>query len=134
MDEKKYRPSNDNKSLWSTFSGESPVFWLVFSFTIGVVLSPFSFGFVFLIAFLLLFSLASIAYNGNTYRSTNQAYLFLLGFFAVSVLGFLIGRTAVKKDWSPFRMDYRSEDDDVKNKWKEDDKKDEYDHEHEFCD
>ncbi len=125
---------DDHKSLQTAFSSQSIVFWLVFSFTIGVIFSPFAYGFVFLIGFAIVFALAGIVYGGDMYHDKNRAVLFIFAIFSISILGFLIGRAAVTDDRSPFRSDYSLEDDNNKKQWEEDEEKNEYDHEHELCD
>lgn len=124
----------DHKSLQTTFSSQSIVFWLVFSFTIGVIFSPFSYGFIFLIGFAIVFALAGIAYGGDMYHDKKRAFLIIFAIFSISILGFLIGRAAVTEDHSPFRPDYSLEEDNDKKQWEEDEEKNEYDHEHELCD
>jgi len=118
--------NNHNHQPQNNLSGL--IFWIIFSFAIGVIFSPFSYGFAFLIGFALVSSLASIAYNRNS------TPLIVFGIFSVTILGFLIGRAVIKDDWSPFRMDYSLEKDDKKKDWLKNERKNEYDDEHNFRD
>jgi len=80
---------------------------LFFTFVIGLLLSPFSYGFVYYILYIIAYELFILFYNDNSYEKYQR--LLIIG---VSLIGFIIGRSifyssqdpilfqATKIDWS----------------------------------
>jgi len=101
------------KSTYNTIYdpfGYTPVFQIILAFVFGVILSPFSYGIIFLVVFLLIFELCfAVQYNYNPLNAMLRPGLILWALF-----GFLLGRTLVCEDWNPIRRDY-NEEDELKN-------------------
>lgn len=94
--------------------GYTPLFQIIVAFIIGVALSPFARGILFLVIFILIFELwfaGTTGYSGI--NSFLRPGLILWAFF-----GFLLGRTLICADWNPIRCDY-GEQDNVKNYFEE---------------
>lgn len=88
----------------------TPFFWLVFSFAFGIIFSPFSYGFLFLIISFIPFEMY-MAYRN--YKTIGPEYIFWRGaYIFATVVGFLLGRIMIVDDDLPFRSRYE----DNKNK------------------
>ncbi len=75
---------------------------LVLSFVLGVIFAPYSYGFAFLIVYLLAYEFAYAAFTNL--ESPYWTPLFRVGIIAVTIFGWLIGRYIV--GWrNPLRND-----------------------------
>ena len=79
-------------------------FQLLYYFTIGLVLSPFSYGFGFYLISSI-FSESWYAYKIKGVYTPNHLF-YRFGLFCVGLMGFLIGRTIVLGDRYPLRAKY----------------------------
>lgn len=76
---------------------EDPMYWLGASFILGVFFASFSWGIIFYLIFLVLYSF--LYYYYCHYNGINGWFLDeQIGLFAASFFGFLIGRTIIKDD------------------------------------
>jgi hypothetical protein len=101
-------PKEDNPTLLTKSLSKngyfSVPFQIIYSFVIGLVLSPFSFGFIF---FILSSGINEFWYAYRISGKYNNYHLFYrFGIFCVGLLGFLVGRTIICKDRYPFRGIY----------------------------
>ncbi len=86
----------------------TPLFWLIFSFILGIIFSPLSFGFLFLIFSFIPFEIY-VAYKN--YKFIGPEFIFWRGaYIFATVVGFILGRIIIVDDHSPFRFDYKEKD------------------------
>ena len=89
-------------------NGNTETFQIVLAFTLGVALSPFSRGILFLIIFALVFELY-YSYQSN-FDYCYRASLLRCGLFLYSFVGFLVGRAFCCNDWDPIRGIYAEDE------------------------
>ena len=95
--------------------GNTPLFQIIFAFTIGVALSPFNRGILFLVIFALGFELI-YAYRSK-FKYHYDVTLLRSGLFFYSFFGFLIGRSLCCNDWNPIRGIYEEDENHAKNRF-----------------
>ena len=108
--------SKENKDILSelkSYYPDSVLFSLVLSFAVGLLFAPWSFGFLYLLIFIIVYEIIYACYHKDF--STNN-FMIRLGIVVASIFGFIVGR-AILQDSDPLRASYCDADKDVGCKW-----------------
>lgn len=77
---------------------EDPQYWLGASFFSGFLFAAWSWGILYLIAFLMVWEIGYYMYSYSSNNLDNYSFMIRLGLVAGALMGFLIGRAIIEMD------------------------------------
>ncbi len=92
---------------------DSVLFSIVLSFAVGLLFAPWSFGFLYLLIFIIVYEIIYAWYNKDF---STENFMTRLGIVVASIFGFIVGR-ALMEDTDPLRASYCDKDKDMGCKW-----------------
>ena len=91
---------------------ENSLYWVASSFLVGFAFAPFSYGFIFIIIWYVLFELVYFLYfvENNPKKLNGDYCWYHLFLILAGLVGFFTGRVILSQDTKPWQMLYKESD------------------------